>query len=322
MYDELMDSFSMWLVRNGRKETTIKGHIKRLKYLSKQIEEFKIDEIDKFVLNCLERGLKNSSVNAYIDTIKVWGRFQHLKDIEDYKHLKPQKTTKAIMSDDEIERFLAIKNVPKTSEQMHAIFTMFWTVWAFSGMRGKEVSNLTVSDIDFGSNTFILSDTKTNESRYVPIAPNIKQPLNNYIIGLSTPHLFMTSRNKKLSDKTWGRDFHKRLKLLGIKRNRLTPYSLRHSFITRLLEEDVNMFKVQKIVGHKKIETTANYTHLTQKDVQKAIIKHPMIQNSLGVHHKIQRFIESINTLQEDERLDVEFKKKKGFVSVCVRYEG
>lgn len=66
-----------------------------------------------------------------------------------------------------------------------------------------------------------------------------------------------------LSSKAIQRIFHKARAKAGIK-NRATVHSLRHSFATHLLEAGVNLFYLQKLMGHASIGTTAKYLHLTR----------------------------------------------------------
>jgi integrase/recombinase XerD len=66
----------------------------------------------------------------------------------------------------------------------------------------------------------------------------------------------------------------------GISKN-VSPHILRHSFATHLLEAGVNLRKIQVILGHRSLQTTAVYTHLTKDFLSE--VKSPL--DALGVRN-------------------------------------
>ena len=66
---------------------------------------------------------------------------------------------------------------------------------------------------------------------------------------------------KPLTTRQFGRLFQETVEAAGI-RKPVTLHSLRHSFATHLLEAGVDIRKIQALLGHHKLETTARYTRV------------------------------------------------------------
>lgn len=301
-----MDRFASWLLFGDRKQSTVELHLKHIRVANRfePIETWSEDTVRLFLVSLKDKLLKNKSINRYIDTLRAYGAFINKDFLTTIPYFKEQKSIKATMSGQEIEAFL---NLPATREkEIHNAWTMYWSIIAYTGMRTGECAKLTVQDVDFGRGVFVLSDTKTNDYRYVPIPPILSDSLQDYIKNLTGEKLFVTKTGALFSDHSWGHNFKKRIELLGIRRKRLTPYSLRHSFATRMLEQDVNLFKVQKIMGHKNIETTNQYTHLTTEDIKSTIKRDRLAREGLSKSEVIDLLEKHI----DEFKLDGRFKKR------------
>jgi len=70
-----------------------------------------------------------------------------------------------------------------------------------------------------------------------------------------------------LSARQFCRAVHAAAQAAGIKK-RVSPHTLRHSFATHLLEQDVDIRVIQTLLGHAKLDTTALYTRVANTTIR------------------------------------------------------
>ena len=91
-------------------------------------------------------------------------------------------------------------------------------------------------------------------------------PARNVIL----PHgwLFPGQRSTDpISTRQLHRAVHEAAETAGI-RKRVSPHTLRHSFATHLLEQDVDIRVIQVLLGHSKLDTTALYTRVATRTIR------------------------------------------------------
>lgn len=186
---------------------------------------------------------------------------------------------------------------------------------AKTGCRVGEVIALNVGDLSFGTNEFIIRETKTDEQRIVPIPPDMVGKMRDWIksrgeIPPSSPlfitmHFARTRPNSRIGESMVNKAIRERAKRAGLHVDkRFHAHSFRHSFVTELLRQDVAISKVQRIVGHRKVDTTMIYTHMVTDDLRQAMLKHPLIRKSQDPHAIIESVKEEIKSykLHGDDR--------------------
>lgn len=294
-------SFAVWLLLQkdyARRESTIRNHIRHLRWLTKsEVSLTDYESFDAFIATLTLNEYSTSARNNYIGTIRVINRYYKEKGLPfneqllNYKDFRDVYREKGIMNREEVEAFLSMEPVKTTrrhqsgklmtyfnNEKAFRMWTMFFTIVAYTGMRPGEVATLEVNEVDFGLGVFSIPahKVKTRKGRRVPIPESIKSDLEKYIRGLDGAYLFPAKSKKGVVSSTqWGYNFHDRIKRLGIKRDNLTPYSLRHTYGTEMASnENVNLFELKNLMGHSDIRMTEHYYHRSLDRLKSAAIKH------------------------------------------------
>ncbi len=152
-----------------------------------------------------------------------------------------------------------------------------------TGIRVSELCALKPSDVRLVEGEIKIYGKGAKE-RFVQIAnPTVLEALREYQTAYAgeierADSFFINRLGHPLSDQSVRGIVRKYAELAGVEQH-ITPHMFRHSFATLLLEEDVDIRYIQRLLGHSSIVTTQIYTHVAGKKQRKILAtKHPRNQ--------------------------------------------
>ena len=167
------------------------------------------------------------------------------------------------------------KNYKYWLRDIAVVETLFAT-----GARVYEISHIKLDCINLNTGLIKIMG-KGSKERYIQVAsPEILEILKKYYEYNSeairmSGFFFVNSRGNRYTEQSIRLMLKKYTKMAGIERN-ITPHMFRHSFATYLIEEEVDVTYVQKILGHSSIKTTQIYIHIAAKKQAEILReKHP-----------------------------------------------
>jgi integrase/recombinase XerD len=144
-----------------------------------------------------------------------------------------------------------------------------------AGLRVSEVAHLKVDDIDSKRMLIRVEQGKGRKDRNAMLSPQLLELLRLWWRegkrrSVMLPHGWLfpgKSYTDPISTRQLNRAVHEAAEVAGI-RKRVHPHTLRHSFATHLLEQDVDIRVIQVLLGHSKIDTTALYTKVATRTIR------------------------------------------------------
>ncbi len=178
------------------------------------------------------------------------------------KRPKREKKIPAVLTKEELKRL--IDSIPNKKSKL-----MISLIYA-CGFRVSELINLKVGDLDFAEMTGHVRQAKGKKDRIFNIPHFLLKGLTKQVIEqkeTNQEYLF-TGNNGKLTERNIQKIVTKAAKRVGIEKN-IHPHTLRHSFATHLLENGVDIRKIQELLGHADLSTTQIYTHISTEELKK-----------------------------------------------------
>ena len=151
-----------------------------------------------------------------------------------------------------------------------------------AGLRAAEVVSLKVADIDSDRMVIRVEQGKGRKDRYVMLSAHLLRLLRAYWKQARPRGWLFPGQNpvNPLTTRQLRRACHAAALAAGIDK-RVSLHMLRHSFATHLLEQKVDIRVIQVLLGHKKLDTTARYSHVANSTLR--AVKSPLEQLAMKV---------------------------------------
>jgi integrase/recombinase XerD len=238
-------------------------------YADSQADLLTINDIRSFMLHKINVDkIKENTQNSLVNAIKFY--YEHVEKREKFYvyDLRPRRPSllPGFLSKEETTKLLKCIDNLKHRTAIQLIYS--------AGLRLGELTKLKVRDIKFDMGIIEVKGAKGKKDRITTLSTKVKTLLLEYI-DIYKPHyyLFEGQSGGKYSERSVQQVMHNAVQKSGVDEN-ATVHTLRHSFATHLILDGVDIRTVQELLGHNSPETTAIYTHITDK--MKKDVKSPL----------------------------------------------
>lgn len=270
---EIIDILTKQMSIENYSEQTIKNYLSALKLFLNYLENLKVNKItEKNIQNYLfyckkQKNYSFSTMKQVISSIRYLYKKVLKQPIPVSLELDLRKPAKlpVVLTKSEIERILKVTTNLKHKTILLLIYS--------AGLRLGELLNLKIGDINSETMKIHIRQSKGKKDRYVMLSENVLKLVKSYY-GKYKPKNYLIEGQKggMYSPKSVQSILKSALLKANIKK-KASVHTLRHSFATHLLDDGTDIRYIQELLGHKRIETTQIYTHVSSYSINK--IKSP-----------------------------------------------
>ncbi len=227
------------------------------------------EDLRRYQLNMRSNGVSATSMNAAVSALRFFfgvtlGRNDARAGMTTVRepHRLPE-----VLSPQEVGRLLEAA----PSLKYKAAFSIAYG----AGLRASEVVSIKVGDIDSARKVIRVEQGKGGRDRYAMLSDPLLDLLRAWWREARPQGWLFSGQNpvNPMTTRQLSRAFHGAKEAANIDK-RVSLHTLRHCFATHLLEQKVDIRLIQVLLGHKKLDTTARYTQVTNTTLR--AVKSPL----------------------------------------------
>jgi site-specific recombinase XerD len=268
-----IEEFVNWVRRRNPEARTWKDYGYDLRFFLEAVgnrppNTITFRDVDRFVTMQSERGFKATTINRRLAAVMALYMFLSEEDndlvcpvLPRRHHLRePQRLPRPVQEGD-LKQFFAVIS----STRDRAMFLLMLRC----GLRIGEVANLRLADLYLDEDhPRLVVRGKSSRERSVYLSPQAEHALRFWLAerpSVSSECVFLSYQHKGLSTTSIHNCLLKYRERAGI---HLTAHRLRHSFASDLVNADAAVTSIQKLMGHRWLETTQIYIQANDKQVR------------------------------------------------------
>jgi integrase/recombinase XerD len=245
-------------------------YVQRIKnfaaFLGRSPDTASFEDVRRYQLHLAASGVGVPTLNQTISTLRFFFRVTLKRhDIVEHTHFihEPRKLP-VVLSPEEVARLLDAAPGLKYKAALSVAYG--------AGLRATEVISLKISDIDSKRMLIRVERGKGRKDRYVMLSPHLLNLLRAWWRAARPQGWLFPGRDpaQPMTTRQLNRACHAGAQMAEINK-RVSLHTLRHSFATHLLEQNIDVRVIQVLLGHAKLDTTALYTRVATKTISEVM---------------------------------------------------
>ena len=235
-------------------------------FLGRSPDTASFEDVRRYQLHLAAGGASVPTLNQTVATLRFFFRVTLKRHaiLEHTHFIREPRKLPVVLSPEEITRLL---NAAPGLKYKAALSVAYG-----AGLRAGEVVSLKVCDIDSKRMIIRVEQGKGRKDRNVMLSPHLLALLRAWWQATRPKGWLFPGRNpvQPMTTRQLNRACHAAAQMADINK-RVSLHTLRHSFATHLLEQNIDVRVIQMLLGHAKLDTTALYTRVATKTISEVM---------------------------------------------------
>ncbi|MBP6823216.1 MAG: tyrosine recombinase XerC [Acidobacteria bacterium] len=245
--------------------------------------------IREYMASLYEKKKKKSSIHRKVASLRTFFRYlcrEGVMELNPAKLVATPRVERTLPNHLTIEQMIRFIETPDVETLLGKRDRSMLELLYASGLRVSEMVGLNLTDVDFTNQTVRVKG-KGRKERIVPFGNHALKALQDYLAvrgellieadpdKADPTALFFNYQGTRITTRSVGRMVDKYVKMCADVHH-ISPHSLRHSFATHLLDAGADLRAIQEMLGHARLSTTQQYTHVSTDKLMEVYDKaHP-----------------------------------------------